>query len=56
MPLYSDKKKKEEYDGINVENLMTLERLKQNQRKDYLKVSCCHYMHVTICACLSCGI
>ena len=36
----SDKKKKEEYDGINVENLMTLERLKQNQRKDYLKVSC----------------
>ena len=35
----SDKKKKEEYDGIDMENLVTLERLKQNQRKDYLKVS-----------------
>ena len=32
-------KAKEEYDGIDMENLVTLERLKQNQRQDYLKVS-----------------
>ena len=31
-------KAKEEYDGIDMENLVTLERLKQNQRQDYLKV------------------
>ena len=34
-----EKKSKEEFDGIDLENLVTLERLKQNQRQDYLKVS-----------------
>lgn len=34
-----DTKSKEEYDGIDMENLVTLERLKQNQRSDYLKVN-----------------
>jgi len=35
----SESKSKEEYDGIDVENLVTLERLKQTQRQDYLKGS-----------------
>ena len=33
-----ESKSKEEYDGIDTDNLITLERLKQNQRQDYLKV------------------
>lgn len=33
-----DNKKGEEYDGINIDNVVTLERLKQTQRKDYLQV------------------
>ena len=36
---YGKKKHKEEYDGIAVENLVTLEKLKHNQRQDYLKGS-----------------
>jgi len=32
-------KKKDEFDGIDMANLVTLERLKQNQRQDYLKGS-----------------
>ena len=35
----SDQKAKQEIDGIDTENLAVLERLKQNQRDDYLKVS-----------------
>ena len=35
---YRESKSKEEYDGIDTDNLITLERLKQNQRQDYLKV------------------
>jgi ubiquitin-conjugating enzyme E2 Q len=34
-----ENKIKEEYDGIDVQNLVTLERLKQTQRQDYLKGS-----------------
>ena len=39
-PLFfsSDQKAKAEIDGIDTENLAVLERLKQNQRDDYLKV------------------
>ncbi len=37
--LRRENKSKEEYDGIETDNLITLERLKQNQRQDYLKVS-----------------
>lgn len=37
--LISEQKSTEEVDGIDTENLLVLERLKQNQRKDYLKVS-----------------
>lgn len=33
-----ESKIKEEFDGIDTKNLLTLERLKQNQRQDYLKV------------------
>ena len=36
-----ESKSKEEYDGIDTDNLITLERLKQNQRQDYLKVGHC---------------
>lgn len=36
--LHRENKSKEEYDGIDTDNLITLERLKQNQRQDYLKV------------------
>lgn len=35
----TETKSKEEYDGIDMENLVTLEKLKQNQRQDYLKGS-----------------
>lgn len=35
----TEQKAKEEVDGIDVENLAVLERLKQNQRQSYLKVS-----------------
>ncbi|XP_064608560.1 ubiquitin-conjugating enzyme E2 Q1-like [Liolophura sinensis] len=35
----SEQKSTEEVDGIDTENLLVLERLKQNQRKDYLKGS-----------------
>lgn len=34
----SAKKGKEEADGIDMANLVTLERLKRTQRQDYLKV------------------
>ena len=34
-----ENKNKEEFDGIGVKNLITLEKLKQTQRQDYLKVS-----------------
>ena len=43
--LYRESKSKEEYDGIDLENLVTLEKLKQSQRQDYLKVSA-YTMHV----------
>lgn len=36
----SDQKAKEEVDGIDTENLAVLERLKQSQRDEYLKVLC----------------
>eukprot|EP00918_Siedleckia_nematoides_P043904 GHVU01095951.1.p1 GENE.GHVU01095951.1~~GHVU01095951.1.p1 ORF type:complete len:371 (+),score=52.29 GHVU01095951.1:169-1281(+) len=36
---HGGKKSKEEYDGIAMENLVTLEKLKQSQRQDYLKGS-----------------
>ena len=36
--MYSAKKGKEEADGIDMANLITLERLKRTQRQDYLKV------------------
>jgi hypothetical protein len=36
---YSAHKAKEEFDGIENDDLVTLQKLKQNQRQDYLKVS-----------------
>lgn len=36
---FSDQKSKEEVDGIDTENLAVLERLKQSQRDEYLKVT-----------------
>lgn len=36
--LCSEQKQKEEINGIDVENLVVLERLKQNQWDEYLKV------------------
>lgn len=35
---YSDQRMKEEVAGIAMDNLMVLERLRQNQRQDYLQV------------------
>ena len=40
---FSEHKKNEEYDGIDRQNLVTLQRLKQTQRQDYLKVSIIFY-------------
>ena len=59
--VYSAKKGKEEADGIDMANLITLERLKRTQRQDYLKVSLLvvsitHFFHpsliwATCCRC-----
>ena len=38
LPFYSESKKNEEFDGIATDHLVTLQRLKQSQRQDYLKV------------------
>ncbi len=38
MFVFRDRKSKEEYDGIDMANLVKLEKLKQNQREDYLHV------------------
>ena len=50
--LCSDQKVKEEVDGIDTENLAVLERLKQSQRDEYLKVgphSCLETFHMWLC-------
>ena len=50
--LCSDQKVKEEVDGIDTENLAVLERLKQSQRDEYLKVithSCLDTFHMRLC-------